>query len=203
MHGKSTWQCYEGNQLFAKWDGVFTQSAIANGTEWWPTDALEGKNLEAGNHLEVANVERDHRESEMEGGGSDQQIRKGDAEPVRHLFAVDAPGQPSHFQRERMHGYGLEEFFDEGFPALAVGVGPGSIDTVRQFHSSHRRDRSGGLSTRGLDTLQNPLHTVSAPLACDQDAGVEDYSHAGGFHGLRLRMISSRSAAKSGSIRGS
>src|SRR5215469_11555923 len=102
-----------------------------------------------------------------------------------------------------MHRHGLEEFFDEAFPALAVGVCFRSIDAVRQFPGRYSRERSGGLSTHGLDTLQDLAHTVPAPLTCDQDAGVEDYSHAGGFHGLRLRMISSKSAAKSGSIRGS
>jgi hypothetical protein len=29
----------------------------------------------------------------------------------------------------------LKEFFDEGFPALAVGLCPSPIDTVRQFYS--------------------------------------------------------------------
>jgi len=164
---------------------------------------LEGDDVEVRDHLEVAHVKRDHIEAEMEGCGSDDEVWKVDADPLAHLLAVDTPGQPRHFQRERMHSHRLEEFFDEGFPTLAVGVCPGSIDTVRQFYGSHSRERSGGLSTHGLDPLQDFPHTVPAPFACDQDAGVEDYSHAGGFHGLRLLMISSRSAAKSGSIRGS
>jgi hypothetical protein len=48
--------------------------------------------------------------------------REVDADSLAHLLPVDAPGQPCNLQRERMHGNRLEEFFDEGFPALAVGV---------------------------------------------------------------------------------
>jgi len=43
---------------------------------------------------------------------------------------------------------------------------------------------------------------ASPAFGSDNYAGVEDYSHAGGFHGLRFLMISSTSAAKSESRTG-
>ena len=71
---------------------------------------LEGDDVEVRDHLEVAHVKRDDIEAEMEGCGSDDEVRKVDADPLAHLLAVDTPGQPRHFQRERMHCHRLEEF---------------------------------------------------------------------------------------------
>jgi len=42
----------------------------------------------------------------------------------------------------------------------------------------------------------------SSAFGSDNNARVEDYSHAGGFHGLRWLRISSTSSAKSGSRTG-
>ena len=62
------------------------------------------------------------------------------------------------------------------------------------------RQRSVSPHFASFHALQETSHAAPAPLACNQDTGIEDYSHVGGFHGPRLLMISSRSAAKSGSI---
>ena len=50
--------------------------------------------------------------------------------------------------------------------------------------------------------FQDLTDGLAVPLAGDPDGRVEDQSHAGGFQGLRLRMISSISIAKSGSNAG-
>ena len=72
----------------------------------------------------MPHVERNHIEAEIEGRGSDDEVGEVDADALAHLLAVDAPGQPCDLQRERMDSHGLEEFFDEGFPALAFGSVP-------------------------------------------------------------------------------
>jgi hypothetical protein len=124
---------------------------------------LEGDDVEVGDHLEVAHVKRDHIEAEMEGCGSDDEIWKVNADPLAHLLAVDTPGQLRDSQRERMHSHRLEEFFDEGFRAFAVGVCPGSIDTVRQFYGSH--SRAAVVFPRTASTRSRISHTLSLRLS--------------------------------------
>lgn len=165
--------------------------------------ALELHYGQTGDHLEVADVECHDSEAKVQSSSADDQIREVDADSLVQPLAVDTSCQPCHLQRERVHGHGQKEFFDERFAALAIGFCFGPVNTVRQFDGSNGGERSGCLSTPGFDTLQYLPQAIPASLACDQDTGVEDYSHAGGFHGLRFLMISSRSAAKSGSMRGS
>jgi len=163
----------------------------------------ERDHSEAGDGAKVFHVDRDDIEAQMQGCSADEQVREVDADALAHLLAVDASCQPRNLQRERMHRQGPIDFLDESLSAEAVGISLSPVDAMCQFDSGHSRERGSGLSARGLDALQNLRHAVLTPLACDQDAGVEDYSHAGGFHGLRLSMISLRSAANSGSMRGS
>src|SRR5215472_9097963 len=63
--------------------------------------------------------------------------------------------------------------------------------------------------TRILDLALDRAHLfqdlpdgVPSAFGSDDDAGVEDYSHAGGFHGLRLLRMVSTSSAKSASSTG-
>ncbi len=51
--------------------------------------------------------------------------------------------------------------------------------------------------------LDDGLHTFAPAFSSDEYAGIEDYSHEEISRGLRLLMISSKSAAKSGSSVGS
>ena len=60
-----------------------------------------------------------------------------------------------------------------------------------------------GFAKGGLYALDDLLDRLPAPFARDQDAGVEYQSHADVSRGLRLRTISSMSAANSASITGS
>lgn len=47
----------------------------------------------------------------------------------------------------------------------------------------------------GVHLLQDLRNGMASAFGGDDDAGIEDQSHAGGFQGLRLRMITSMSAA--------
>src|SRR5580658_5768069 len=62
-------------------------------------------------------------------------------------------------------------------------------------------DRKCGVDfpMRNLHPLEDLPHTFATTLPCKEHAGVEDYSHIETLRGLRLLMISSRSAANSGS----
>lgn len=119
-------------------------TAIRNAAEreYYQECGLELHYREAGDGLEVGHVERHDIEAQMQSGSSDDQVREVDADSLAHLLAVDAPGQLRHFQRERMHGYSLKEFFYE-IPAFAVGACLSSIDTVasvpRQSQSRAQR----------------------------------------------------------------
>ena len=60
-----------------------------------------------------------------------------------------------------------------------------------------------GLALRCLHSFEDCPHTVAASFCCDEDAGVENQSHAERSRGLRPLMIFLRSAATSESIVGS
>jgi hypothetical protein len=63
--------------------------------------------------------------------------------------------------------------------------------------------RSRTETVEGLEHAHELAATLTATFWCNEDAGVEDYSHAERSRGLRLLMISLKSAKKSGSIVGS
>ncbi len=95
--------------------------------------------MEAWDGLEVAYVERGYIEAEMQRSSADDEVREVDDDTPAYLLAVDAPGEPCNLQREWMHSHGPEEFFNEGFPALAVRICFRPVDAVRQLHRGHSR----------------------------------------------------------------
>ena len=81
-------------------------------------------------------------------------------------------------------------------------LGPPRIGRQR-FFLDDRGECCFGFAVYGLYALENLPHAFPVPFACDQNTGIEDQSHSAKSRGLRFRMISSRSAANSGSILGS
>jgi hypothetical protein len=60
-------------------------------------------NGQAGNYLEVAQVERDHGIVHVQRRRADQQILKRNADPKRRLLTFDASRQFCDFSRHRNH----------------------------------------------------------------------------------------------------
>src|SRR5579859_474163 len=102
-----------------------------------------------------------------------------------------------------MHHHVTAEFSAKGSPSFAIRVGFGPVDTVGQFDNGHNGEGGVNFPEGGLNSLENLPHAFPASFPSDEYAGVENYSHVETLRGLRLLMISSRSAAKSGSILGS
>src|SRR5438132_2499360 len=118
---------------------------------------------------------------------------------MRCLLALDAASKLRDFHGHWMHHHVTAEFLAKSPPPLAVRIALGAVDAVSQFDDGHDRECGVSFPVRSLHPLEDLPHTVPATLPCDEHAGVEDYSHVETLRGLRLLMISSRSAAKSGS----
>src|ERR1039458_3946092 len=73
---------------------------------------------------------------------------------------------------------------------------------MHQFGDGNDRNSHIDLALCSPDILENLQRSAATPFARDNEAGIEDQSHDGGFHGLRLRMMSPRSAANSESRTG-
>jgi len=81
---------------------------------------LEGQSLEAGDKAEVFFVERDDIEAEVKGGCSDDEVGDCNGNPDCGLFALDAPGKLSYWERDRMDDEAREGILNEctaTFPA--------------------------------------------------------------------------------------
>lgn len=164
---------------------------------------LERHDRQAGDHLEVAEICGCYLVTEPQRCSSNQQILEGDVGAASGLLALDAPRQFRDISRYRMHDHVAAEFLRKCLPSSTVCVTLGAIDAVRQFHQGHDRKRSVLFSVPGLHPLDDGLNTLTSAFPCNKHAGIEDYSHEGISRGLRLLMISSKSAAKSGSSVGS
>src|SRR5208282_169298 len=134
---------------------------------------------------------------------ANQQVFESDADTARCLLALDASGKLRDLYRHGMHHHVAPKLVGKGAPSIAVRIAPGSVDAMGQFHDGHNRERGVNFPLCRLHPFQNVPHTFPAALPGNEHAGVENYSHVEMLRGLRLLMISSRSAAKSGSSVGS
>jgi len=101
-----------------------------------------------------------------------------------------------------MDGYIPAQSLDKLQPALLLRLCLGAIGPVYEFGNRHDRQADISFSLAGLYLFEDSPDAATSALGSDDDAGIEDYSHAGGFHTLRFLTISSTSAAKSGSRTG-
>src|SRR5216684_3596807 len=98
-----------------------------------------------------------------------------------------------------MHRHVARQSLDEFQSWLLLRLGFRAIGTMHQLGDSHDRHADFDLALSGLHLFQDFPNGMASAFGSDNNAGVEDYSHAGGFHGLRWLRISSTSSAKSGS----
>jgi len=75
-------------------------------------------------------VVSDNIKAQIQSRGPDEQIWEVDAVALTHLFAMDAPGQPRHLQRQRIDGYCLKDLVDKGLSAQAVSIRSGPVDAM-------------------------------------------------------------------------
>src|SRR5258708_20144811 len=138
----------------------------------------------------------------MQGCRADQQILERELDVYPFLLPLDAPSQPRDGERHGMHWYVARQAVDELQPSLLLRLCFRAIGSMHQLGDGHDRHADFDLALSGLHLFQDFPNGMASAFGSNNNAGVEDYSHAGGFHGLRWLTISSTSSAKSGSRTG-
>jgi hypothetical protein len=92
--------------------------------------SLELYHRQAGDHLEVSNVERDQVVAQVQCCRADQQVFEGDVDSMSRLFALDATSKLRDFHGHWKHHHVAAEFFAKGLPLLAIRCALGPVNTV-------------------------------------------------------------------------
>ena len=116
-------------------------------------------------------------------------------------FALDAQ-RTRGLSALRMDRDIAAQLLDESQAPQTLSVRFGAIGSVHQLGYGYDRETDIDFTVSNSYLFGDVWDVVAAPLGCHHDAGVENQSHAGGFQGSRLRMISSTSVAKSESRTG-
>ena len=87
----------------------------------------------------MADVTGGDSETELQGGGGNEQVLKSDAYAPGCLVALNAPGESGRLDGDRMHRHVADEFIDEGLSPLPAFFRSGTLNAVRQFHDGHNR----------------------------------------------------------------
>jgi hypothetical protein len=121
----------------------------------------------------------------MQCRGADEQVLKRKLDTLRFLLAFDAPSQPRDFECHWVNRYVARQSLDKFQAALLLNFGPGPISTVDQLGDTDDGHADFDFSLAGANLSQDFQHGVPSAFGGDDNAGVENYSHDGGFHGLR------------------
>ena len=121
----------------------------------------------------------------MQGRRTNQQILEGELDAFRFLLAFDASRQPGNVECHWMHWQVIREAFDEFQTALLLSLGPCAIRAMHELRDAHHGYADLYLAPGRLHLFQNLPNSMVSPLGGNDDAGIENYSHFGGFHGLR------------------
>jgi hypothetical protein len=151
----------------------------------------------------VARVQRCNSIAQVQRRRSNQQVFKSYAYTASRLLALNLAGELSDLERDRVHRHVAAQFLSECSTTRTVGIALSAVNTMSKFDDGNGRESGFRLTVSVPHSVEDLPHTLTAALGCYQDAGVKNYSHAERSRGLRLLMISLRSAAKSGSIVGS
>jgi hypothetical protein len=113
----------------------------------------------------------------------------------------DLPHAKRDWHSDRMSGQGREQFLDELAPLRLSLRCVGTCRAVGQLNERDHGDGDVGISRCAGDGREHLTSILSRALGFDQNAGIEDRSHAGGSSGSRwLSMAASTSLAKSASM---
>jgi len=144
-------------------------------------------------------VQREHVETEVKSCGSDDWVRDCNGDADGGLFAFDASGKLGDGERNGMDDETRKCILSESAATFPVNNLSGPANAVGELDGADCRNVSFGLSMSRLCLAEDVLNGLSSPLIGDKNACVENQSDAEVSRGLRFRMISSMSAAKSGS----
>jgi hypothetical protein len=95
-----------------------------------------------------------------------------------------------------MHWNIAAQMVDEPEATAIIGIALRTVGGVHQLCDGHDGETDIDLSLRSLDLFEDLPDSVTTLLGGSHDTGIENQSRAGGFHGLRLLIISSTSAAQ-------
>jgi hypothetical protein len=122
----------------------------------------------------MLHVERDDIEADIEGCSPNNQVFYGNRYSLGRLLSFDPSSKLSDSQRDRMHHHIAGQLIGKGFTACLVGVRPSPVDAMRQLDNADSRQGTLDVTVNGANAQDDLLDALSAPLPCDQDAGVED-----------------------------
>jgi hypothetical protein len=103
-------------------------------------DALSDQDkFQAGDGLEVADVERDDIETEVQGCCADDEVFDRDGNSFGRLLPLDASSGLRDGKRDRMHDHVADQLVGEGTAPHTVGIGLSPVDAVRQLDDADGR----------------------------------------------------------------
>ncbi len=88
---------------------------------------------EAGNTLEVAEVERGDVEAKMKRRCPDHEVLEVDHDAIGRLLTLNRTGELGNLERDGMHDQNAEGFLGEKTSPCAVSIGSGPVYAVREF----------------------------------------------------------------------
>ena len=144
---------------------------------------LKGDQLQAGNLFEVTGVVRGDGIAAFEGAGSNQQIVEGDGDAARGGFRIELSNPFGGVCRNRIHRHSGFQIVQESAAGLAAFGRIGPVDAVCQIGDADCRERGFTFTDLRGYVLQEPGGVQTLALRFNHDAGIEDYSQDGGFHG--------------------
>lgn len=135
--------------------------------------------------------------------GANQQVFEGDFNATGRLLTFYLSRELSDLERNRIDQDGAADVLNKHPAAVAASIVLSAVDAVSQFYNCYGGETGLGLALGSFHPFEDVRDALASPLSSDEDAGVENYSHAERSRGLRLSMISRRSAAKPASRVGS
>lgn len=125
----------------------------------------------------MLHIESGHIVAKMQCSSTNDEVLKCYRNPFSSLFTLNAASKLRNLQGYWMHNEVVQGTFDEDFPANAVGIGSGSINSVRQFHNVDSRKRNVHLPMFGTNLPEDIFDTFTAPFRRNEDACIQNQAH--------------------------
>ena len=125
---------------------------------------------EAGDFLEIAEVQRRNLVTEMQSCRADQQVLERELDTYGLLLTFDAPGQPRDVERHWMHGHVARQPLDELQPSFLLRLGFGAISSVHQFGDGYYRYADFDLALNRFHLFKYFPNGMASAFGGDNDA---------------------------------
>src|SRR5260370_16853417 len=145
----------------------------------------------------MADIQRDNTKAKMQSRSADQQVLECNAHTTGGLLSFNPTGKLCDVHCNWMNHHIAAELRCKRTSTLTLRVLSGAVDSVGEFYNRYHGKSGLDFSVCSLNTTEDLTQAFSAPLACNEYAGVEDQSHGEILRALRLLIISSRSPAQS------